>query len=419
MSAQPADRSAFEFDIRVLTDERDLIAALEVFRTAMVGLPWSVPLSPDVAGKFFESGRTLGAFADGELVGTVDSTRGSLTLPGGRTVAHAAVTHIGVLPTHTRRGIVSHLVRRQLTDARATGEVVATLRASEATIYGRFGYGIASRVASVTVDTRRGGFRPEVPAGDPVRLLPADQMWDVLPTIHARIPNTRPGFITRSSQWWAAQELRYGQDRGPAYTAVTGPEGAETGFVRYHPVGTETWFGSNERSIVVDDLFAPSREAFIGLIRFLWELDLVNRIVFPGLPVDTSLPWLLTDQRAVATTHIRDETWLRILDVEAALRARTYGDGGSLVLAVHDPLLPENTGTYRIADGHLESVTPGLAADADLETDVSTLGSALLGSERWHRLAYPGTVRIGAADALTHADRLFATGSAAFAGTNF
>src|SRR5690606_26401340 len=139
MSAQSADGSAFEFDIRVLTDERDLIAALEVFRTAMVGLPWSAPIPPEIAGKFFEVGRTLGAFADGELVGTVDSTRGSLTLPGGRTVAHAAVTHIGVLPTHTRRGIGSHLVRHQLTDARDAGEVVATLRASEATIYGRFG----------------------------------------------------------------------------------------------------------------------------------------------------------------------------------------------------------------------------------------------------------------------------------------
>jgi predicted acetyltransferase len=419
MSAQSADGSAFEFDVRVLTDERDLIAALEVFRTAMVGLPWSAPIPPEIAGKFFEVGRTLGAFADGELVGTVDSTRGSLTLPGGRTVAHAAVTHIGVLPTHTRRGIVSHLVRRQLTDARDAGEVVATLRASEATIYGRFGYGIASRVTSVTADTRRSGFRPEVPAGDPVRLLPADRIWDVLPTIHARIPNTRPGFITRPSQWWAAQELRYDPDRGPAYTAVAGPEGAETGFVRYHPVGTETWFGNHERSIVVDDLFAPSREAFVGLIRFLWELDLVDRIVFLALPVDTSLPWLLIDQRAVVTTGIRDETWLRILDIEAALRTRTYGDGGSLVLAVHDPLLPENTGTYRIADGRFEAVTPGVASDADLETDVATLGSVLLGSMHWHQLAYSGAVRTGSVDALARADRLFTTGSAAFAGTNF
>lgn len=419
MPPQPTDHSGLKVDIRVLVDEQDLTGAFDVFRTAMVGLPSFGPLPPGTVGKIFEPGRTLGAYVAGQLVGTVDSAASSLTLPGGRTVAHAAVTHVGVLPTHTRRGIVSRLLQRQLGDARAGGEVVATLRASEATIYGRYGYGIASRAAAVEVDTRRGALRSDAPAGDRVRLVDPAGAWDVLPGIHARNADPRPGAITRPPVWWAAQEMRAATAQGPAYVALAGSEGSETGFVRYHPIGTEAWFGGTERTVVVDDLHAPSRDTFVGIVRFLWNLDLVDRIIFPTLPVDSSLPWLLTDPRGARTTGLRDETWLRILDVGTALGARAYAGGETLVIGVHDHLLPANTGTYRVSGGDVETVAHRIEPDVDLETDVATLSGALLGGVRWHQLAASGTVRARSAGAIASADRSFGTDLAAFAGTNF
>src|SRR6201996_4559641 len=160
-------------DIRVLDSEGDLVAAANVFRAAMIGFPRLAGLEADQISRLLEPGRTIGAFVDDQLVGTADAQTSTLTLPGGARVGHAAVTHIGVLPSYTRRGIASDLVRHQLHDIAARGEPIATLRASEATIYERYGYGVATSSQTVEVQTARAELRPGVGAGGSVRLLDA------------------------------------------------------------------------------------------------------------------------------------------------------------------------------------------------------------------------------------------------------
>ena len=172
-------------EIRVLDSEDDLIAAANLFRTAMVGFPPLSNLTPGQITTLLEPGRTVGAFVGEQLVGTADASTSRLTLPGGAIVSHAAVSHIGVLPSFTRQGIATELVRHQLRDMAARGEVVATLRASEATIYERYGYGVASSSQSVEVQTARASLRPGVGAGGPVRLLDPADAWDMLPRIYA------------------------------------------------------------------------------------------------------------------------------------------------------------------------------------------------------------------------------------------
>jgi len=155
-------------EIRVLNAEDDLIAAANVFRVAMVGFPPLSDLPPGQITKLLDPGRTIGAFVGGRLAGTADATTSTLTLPGGAIVSYAAVTHIGVLPSFTRKGIATELIHHQLHDIAARGELVATLRASEATIYERYGYGAASSSQSVEVLTARAALRPDVGAGGPV-----------------------------------------------------------------------------------------------------------------------------------------------------------------------------------------------------------------------------------------------------------
>ena len=109
------------------------------------------------------------------------------------------------------------------------------------------------------------------------------------------------------------------------YTANRDPNLALPAIVLSTP---RAWFVSDQRTIVVEDFFAPTMEAYLGLLRFLLGLDLIDRVVFWMLPVDDPLPWLLVDRRAAKTTAVHDETWLRIIDARKALLARRYdGDG--------------------------------------------------------------------------------------------
>jgi predicted acetyltransferase len=402
-------------EIRVLDDETDLLEAANLFRAAMIGFPPLSPTRSGLIGKLLEPGRTLGLFRDGTLVATTDAATSTLTLPGGRLVGHAGVTHVGVAPTHTRQGLATALLSHQLRDVYARGEVVATLRASEATIYERFGYGVASSAQAVEVDTRRAVVRAAVSRGHRVRLLDPEQAWDVLPRIYRENRPTRPGSIDRPPVWWQTRQLKAESGPRPSYVAVYGPPGAETGFVRYHPINTDGWFTSDDRVVVVDDLFAPTPEAYGALVVFLLELDLVDRLRFVSLPLDDPLPWLLTDRRAVRVTGVRDETWLRIVDVAAALSERAYRDAGAVTLTVNDALLPHNSSTFRVSAEGAEP-TDGRA---HLEADIAAVSAALLGGTPWRALAAAGLVRVNDPDALIRADRLFAVDLAPHTGINF
>jgi predicted acetyltransferase len=402
-------------EIRVLDREDDLIAAANVFRAAMVGFPPLSNLAPGQITTLIEPGRTIGAFVGGQLVGTADAVTSGLTLPGGAIVGHAAVTHIGVLPPFTRQGIATELMRHQLRDIRARGEVVATLRASEATIYERYGYGVASSSQTVEVQTARATLRADVGAGGPVRLLDAAEAWDVLPRIYADNRPSRPGTIDRPEVWWQGARLRAESSSGPAYVAVHGEPGSESGFARYRPVGTESWFISDQRTIAVEDFFASTVEAYLGLLRFLLGLDLIDRVVFWMLPVDDPLPWLVVDRRAVRVTAMHDETWLRVLDAEKALAARRYDGAGAVTIAVNDSFLPNNSAGFTIDGAGAEPTD----RRPQIRTGVEGLGAALLGGATWRSLAVAGLAQADDPSALAIADRLFAVREAPHAGFFF
>jgi predicted acetyltransferase len=400
-------------EIRVLDGEDELLAAANVFRTAMIGFPPLSNLAPGQITTLLEPGRTVGAFVEDQLIGTTDAVTSRLTLPGGAVVGHAAVTHIGVLPSFTRKGIATDLVHHQLHDIAGRGEVVATLRASEATIYERYGYGVASSSQTVEVQTARATLRPGVGTGGPVRLLDSAHVWDVLPGIYARNRPARPGTIDRPDVWWQGVRLRTESSTGPWYVAVHGAPGSETGFVRYRPVDTEKWFVSDQRTVVVEDFFAPTTEAYLGLLRFLLDLDLIDRVVFWMLPVDDPLPWLLLDRRAMRVTAVHDETWLRIVDVEKALTARRYARDGTVIIAVDDPLLPGNSISVSITGGGAEVTEQR----PQLSVGVEGLASVLLGGATWRSLA--AAVRADDPAAVDVADRLFAVHDAPYAGFYF
>lgn len=399
-------------DVRVLADD-EIAQAEAVFRTAMVGLPPLTETTPEERAAVHEPGRALGVEDGGELVGTAESYGSWMVVPGGARVPHAAVTHVGVLPTHTRRGIVSALMRRQLEDIASRGEVVASLRASEAVIYDRFGYGVASDCATFDVTRRRAVPRDGFPAGSPVRMVDPRKSWKQFTDIYE--PAAWTGAIGRYDAWWRMQERWAAKDTGAQYAVVTA-DGA--GYARYAPDTRGDWFSNDNRTVVVTDFVAHTQAAYAGLIRHLVALDFTDTIRFITRPVDDPLPTLFTDRRAVRVTSIRDNTWLRLVDIPAALAARRYAGGPVVVVEVQDPLLPSNNGRFRIGGRPHEVARPD-SSRPDLTIGAAALASVYLGGTRWAALAQAGQVTEHRAGSIAAADQLFATVAAPFAGTGF
>ena len=94
----------------------------------------------------------------------------------------------------------------------------------------------------------------------------------------------------------------------------------------------------------------------------------------------------------------------RLVDVDAALRARSYRPGTSIVLEVRDELCPWNAGRYRVGD---EAGRTG--GTPDLALDVAELASLYLGGHDAHALAHAGLVEERTEGAVEAASLLFRT----------
>ena len=73
--------------------------------------------------------------------------------------------------------------------------------------------------------------------------------------------------------------------------------------------------------------------------------------------------------------RVGDALWVRLVDVAAALSARSYAGDGEVVVEVADVFCPWNEGRWRVGNGGVDRTD----ADADLRCDVGVLGSVYLG----------------------------------------
>ncbi len=396
-----------DFLVRKLRPDEDR-AALDLFRSALHVKATTDEEWPRISG-VMEPERGFGAF-DPELVGTVRSFDSELTLPGGGTVPVGAVSLVGVRADRTRRGVLSSMMRAQFEDFAARGVPAAILHASEGTIYGRFGYGIASRGKSYQLDRHRARLRDQVPSGGEVSLLDFGDTIEQWPSLYSAGSGTRPGMIARSPYLWAGYERDLHRVTGVVATAVhRGPDGAD-GYVTY---SVDRSFGS-EVVLEIQELLYANAEAFAGLWRYLLSVDLVDRITASKRPLDEPVELLFTDPRKVTVNAVQDEIWLRLVDVAAMLNAREY-QGESLVIQVTDPFLEHNSGRYRVSpEGTVRTGEP-----ADLALDADTLAMLYLGTWRASALAAAGRLHATRQSALDRVDLLFSTRVNSWCGTFF
>lgn len=364
-------------------------------------------------------GRTFGAFEDSgggaEMVGTAMSFPTRIAVPGGAAPDAAAVSLVGVRADRTRRGHLRAMMGVQLADAAARGEVLASLTASEAGIYGRYGYGIATRGNQVRV--RSGAaMRAGAPGGGSIRMLALDRMRTELPRVYEGLALNHTGGMTRPDAWWDG--LLEGFTAQPGYRGAavhTGRDGTDDGYVFW---GAAANVPGAPDTIEVRDLHAADPAASADLWRFVLGIDLATDVTARKRALDEDLSLLLEDPRLFQVEGRVDETWLRLLDVPAALSARTWGEAAPVVLRVRDALFPANDGPLRIGPDGPKPVEGAVAPD--LECDVDALAMAYLGDRSPSELVTAGWWTAHDPAAVERADALFATpGAVPWCGTFF
>lgn len=339
------------------------------------------------------------------------------TVPGGARLATSAVTRVGILPTYRRRGIASRLMQALIDDARARRLALMSLRASEAVIYGRFGFGIAGDHTVVTIDPARATPLIGASDGGSLRILEPTEIIDLTGPLYDQVAHRRPGVITRPPAWQARLLRSAVEHKTASFVAVhDDADGRPDGYVHY----TVSWSkgptpvtsGEGE----VHDLWGASDGVELALWRYVLELDLVTVWKSRARPVDDLLRRAVADARAYQQVAVQDEQWLRLIDVDAALGGRTYNAAsGSVAIQVSDPVIPSNNGTWRISAGGAERT-----ADApDLRVGIETISAAYLGGPSWAGLAGAGAVELLDSTAIATADTLFASRPLPYCGTFF
>ncbi|MFF8727352.1 GNAT family N-acetyltransferase [Streptomyces sp. NPDC015171] len=334
---------------------------------------------------------------DGDaLVGTAGAFSFRMTVPGGAAVPAGGVTMVSVAATHRRRGVLTSMMRRQLDDIRALGEPVAVLTASEPAIYGRFGYGVASFRRGVEIDTDRVSLA--LPAGtEEVRVryaAPADVL-DSCEAVYAALVPRRPGMLARVPHWERAALLDPESERegaSPLRCVVAERDGEITGYARFRTKSRWNESGVPEGTVRLTDLAGLDPVTEAALWRFLFAVDLMPNLSVRSLPVDDALQHLVSDTRRCAP-RLRDEAYVRLVDVGAALSARTYAAPVDVVFEVEDAFCPWNAGRWRLSGDPKGASCERTADAADLALSVRELGSAYLGGVSLLSLAAAGRVR--------------------------
>ena len=353
--------------------------------------------------------RVYAAWESGRAVGGLGAFPFQLTVPGGRVPA-AGVTIAGVLPTHRRRGLLREMMRLQLDASHARDEPVACLWATEGTIYGRFGFGLASFIAEIDLARERSAFHAPFSTSGHVRLVPLVSAEELIAPIYEGVAVETPGMFARSSTWWQARTLddpewRRGPN-GDLQCAVLENEGPPTAYALYR-MNSSVERRLQIGSVAVIEAVGVSPEANCAIWRYLLDIDWMARVKAWPLPLDHPLLLLLADPRRLGFT-LRDGVWVRLLDIKTALSARSYQLQGSVVIEVIDEFCPWNAGRWRIGSAGVERTDEAPA----LRCDASVLGSVYLGGFTWTQLARGLRVQELIRGATAHADSVFRVTSA-------
>lgn len=367
--------------------------------------------------------RLTGVWREGaeEPVASASSWIAPMTMPGRHDspLDVWSISSVTVAPMHVGRGIARALLEGELRTAAGLGLAAAALTVSESTLYGRYGFGIATQVGELQIETARvrwSGPEPELE----LEFVGLELATALLEELHAQAVAATPGDLRVQDGFWrqavGADEPDDAETRKRRFVRAVDGERA-VGLAVYRldaPKGDDF----TKHTLVVEAMAAPSAAAAAALWRFLLGQPLVETVRAELVAVDDPVRWWCGDWRAVRQST-RDHNWLRLLDVPRSLEARGYDADGTLALRVEDELgFAAGDVVLRAREGSASVERAAAAPEGApvVELDAAALASLWLGGFTASELAAAGRIR-AEGDALALADRLFRTPRAPFLST--
>ena len=332
---------------------------------------------------------------------------------GGNIVPVMAINTVAVRPTHRRRGLMRMMMDHHLRRARAEGFALAALSASEATIYGRFGFGVATRHVGWKIDTRCFAIRPDVVVA-PGSLELADPPLDknIFERLSAGHQLTHRGAFSALGMHLAKADGTWDFDeQGPSrklrYLLHFDDSGTPDGFAEFKHGGFENKQSDSPAPTAILSVCSPSPEIDRALWQGLASFDLVEKLTYESAAPDDPLPSSLVDPWAIKQNVIRDGIWLRILDLEKAVADRGFESDGHVVIKVVDSMgFCEGAWCITVREGRGEAARTSLSPAVELGVD--SLARLWFGDVTAVQLARSGLIH-GSPGSVQKLSRLFAT----------
>lgn len=350
------------------------------------------PQSLEAERPLFEPARSLIVRAGGRVVGTLGANTRQIAVPGA-VVPAAHGCRGAVSATVRRQGILTRLMRRHFEDARALGEPITLCWASEARIYGRFGYGLSVRRLGLNVNARE----VTVPKGEePGRIVEGTvaDLRDSLVKVYDQVYADRPGWSERTEQHWdfrLADTMMSRQGASALRVVVHEGDDGIDGYALWRVRGNWTANGPIGDVVVVEQV-STTPEAYRALWRFLLSVDLTRSASTWAVGVDEPLFHWVGEPRQL-DAHLCDALWIRVVDVPKALAARRYAAPIDVVIEVTDDFMPENSGTWRLTGSPGAATCTPTSEPPELWLDVRALGAVYMGGTSLTALVDVGLVK--------------------------
>jgi predicted acetyltransferase len=297
-------------------------------------------------------------------------------------------------------------MRAQLDAIHERGEPLALLFASEGAIYGRFGYGLASFLGDIDVEVERSAFvRGYRPSGR-VRLLTGEEARPLIRLVYDEAQPSRPGMIALDDRWWEWMFFE-GEKDEPTFYSVHDTDGVVDAYAAYR-VKHEWPESIPKLQLAVRQLLATTPQAYADMWRYLFDIDLVQRVQASNRPIDEPLFLLMQEPRRLRF-RTADAMRARLVDVPRALRARGYAGEGRTVVRVADAFCPWNEGAYALEVSAGAATCARTDEEPEIACSAADLGAAYLGGATFRQLQRAGRVEELRPGTLERIDALFAS----------